>query len=37
MDHAAYTHAEKKEDYIEQFVQAGKRGKDEGLPLVPAD
>ncbi len=32
-----YTRADKKEDYIQQFVQAGKRGKDEGLPSVPAD
>ncbi len=32
-----YTRADKKEDYINQFVQAGKRGKDEGLPLVPSD
>ena len=32
-----YTRADKKEEYINQFVQAGKRGKDEGPPLVPAD
>ncbi len=32
-----YTRAEKKEEYIQQFVQAGKKGKDEGPPLVPAD
>ncbi len=32
-----YTCAEKKEEYIQQFVQAGKRGKDESPPLVPAD
>ncbi len=32
-----YTHAEKKEEYIQQFVQAGKRGKDESPPSVPAD
>ncbi len=32
-----YTRAEKKEEYIQQFVQAGKRGKDESPPLVPAD
>ncbi len=32
-----YTRAEKKEEYIQQFVQAGKRGKDESPPSVPAD